>query len=59
MNKDQVEGVVRALGTAIGGYIVGKGIVDAATMTTIVGAVVILAGAMWSFISNRSGKTIV
>jgi predicted MFS family arabinose efflux permease len=59
MNKDQVEGVVRAVGTAIGGYLVGKGIVDAATMTTIVGAVVILAGAVWSFISNRSGKVIV
>jgi predicted MFS family arabinose efflux permease len=58
MNKDQVEGIVRALGTAIGGFLVGKGIVDAATATSVVGALVILVGAVWSFVSNRTGKTI-
>jgi hypothetical protein len=48
MTGEQVGGIVRALLSAVGGYFVGKGLVDASTMTTIVGAVATLATAVWS-----------
>lgn len=53
MTADQITGVLRAILTAIGGYVVGKGIVDQATATQIIGAVLTLIGAGWSIYSNR------
>ena len=37
MNSEQVGGVVRAIISALGGYFVGKGITDAATVTAVAG----------------------
>ena len=48
MNGEQLGGIVRAIISAVGGYFVGKGIVDSATMTSIAGAVATLAAAVWS-----------
>lgn len=58
MTGDQITGVLRAILTAIGGYLVGKGIVDQATATELVGAAVTIGGAVWSIYSNRP-KTII
>lgn len=58
MTADQITGILRAILTAIGGYLVGKGIVDQTTATSLIGAAVTIGGALWSLWSNRP-KTIV
>ena len=58
MNADQIGGIVRAILAAVGGYFVGKGLIDASTMTAIGGAVATLAMAAWSLMSNKTGKVI-
>jgi hypothetical protein len=54
MTGEQIAGVVRAIVAAAGGYFVGKGLVDAETVTTIGGAVATLATAAWSIYSKRA-----
>lgn len=54
MNKDQLAGIIRALVAAVGGYFVGKGLLDGATMETIAGAVATLATAVWSVYSKKA-----
>lgn len=56
MTQDQVGGVVRALLTALGGYFVGQGLVDANTVAIIAGSAATLAGAAWSIYTNRPAK---
>ncbi len=51
MSWIQVQGTVRHLLTFGGGILVGKGYLDEATMTALVGAVVTVAGALWSWLS--------
>lgn len=46
--KDAILGLIRHALTAGGGYIVGKGLLDASSMTEIVGAAMTLIGAAWS-----------
>lgn len=58
MNGDQIGGIVRAIAAAIGGYFVGKGIVDGATVTTIAGALATVATAVWSLWTNKPGTSI-
>lgn len=58
MNADQIGGIVRAILAAVAGYFVGKGVVDQGTATTIVGAIGTLVVAVWSVVTNRSGKVI-
>ena len=58
MNTDQVLGVVRAIMAAVGGLLVQKGYIDAVTLTAVIGALVTLGSAVWSVVSNRSGKVI-
>jgi|OM-RGC.v1.037257056 hypothetical protein len=48
MNKDQLYGIVRALLAAVGGYLVGQGMLDGATAETIAGAAATLVTAVWS-----------
>lgn len=48
MTAEQVGGIVRALVAALGGYLVGQGILDANTAATIGGAVATIAVAVWS-----------
>jgi hypothetical protein len=54
MTGEQVGGIVRALLSAIGGYLVGKGLVDEGTMTAVVGAGVTIVTAVWSVLSKRA-----
>lgn len=58
MTSDQIGGIIRAIVAAVGGYFVGKGITDAATVTAIGGAIATLAMGIWSIYSNKAGKTI-
>ena len=54
MSKEQIAGIVRAVVAAVGGYFVGKGMLDGATMETIAGAVATLATAVWSVWSKKA-----
>lgn len=53
MTAEQFGGITRAILSAIGGYIVGRGLIDQATMLTVVGALVTLATAAWSVYSKK------
>jgi hypothetical protein len=53
MTKDMAWGVVRAVLAGASGYVVGKGIVDAATANEVIGAVGILFTAGWSVWSKK------
>lgn len=54
MTKDQVAGIARAVLSAFGGYLVGKGVVDADTASQLVGAGATIAAAIWSVVSKRA-----
>ena len=56
MTGEQVGGIVRAIMAALGGYLVGQGIVDANTAATIGGAVGTLVVAVWSVWSKGPVK---
>lgn len=53
MNSEQIGGVVRAVISAIGGYFVGKGITDAATVTAVAGAAATIVAAVWSVMAKK------
>lgn len=53
MNQEQIGGIVRAVISAVGGYFVGKGITDAATVTAVAGAAATIAAAVWSVIAKK------
>ncbi len=53
MNGEQIAGVVRAIVAAVGGYFVGKGMIDGETVATIGGALATLATAAWSVWSKK------
>jgi hypothetical protein len=53
MNGEQIGGIVRAIASAIGGYLVGKGIIDASTATSIAGAAATIGVAIWSVLAKK------
>lgn len=53
MNGDQIGGIIRAIISALGGYFVGKGITDAATVTAVAGAGATIAAAVWSILAKK------
>jgi hypothetical protein len=53
MKPEEFGGIVRALVSALGGYLVGQGLVDSETAMTIGGAVTTLVVAFWSIYSKR------
>lgn len=53
MNGEQIAGIVRAVISAVGGYLIGKGLVDAATVTAVAGAAATIAAAVWSVVSKK------
>lgn len=53
MSSVEIGGIVRALVSALGGYLVGKGIIDNETAVTLGGAIVPLVVAVWSVIAKR------
>jgi hypothetical protein len=57
MNKEQVLGVVRHILTFGGGIVVSRGMLDEATMTAVVGAVITIGGALWSILAPEKAAT--
>lgn len=48
MTGEQIAGIVRAVVAAIGGFLVGKGVLDSETVVAVSGALATLATAIWS-----------
>ena len=53
MKTEEIAGLVRALVAALGGYLVGQGLLDSESAMTIGGAVTTIAMAVWSIMSKR------
>jgi hypothetical protein len=53
MSIDQILGIVRSILVAIGGFLVGKGYISSDTVNWVVGGVLTLGPAIWSWVSNR------
>lgn len=53
MKTDEIGGIVRALVSALGGYLVGQGLVDSETAMTIGGSITTIVVAIWSIYSKR------
>lgn len=53
MNSEQIAGIARALISAVGGYFVGRGFVDADTVAAVGGAVATIVTAVWSVMSKK------
>jgi RsiW-degrading membrane proteinase PrsW (M82 family) len=56
MNAEYIGGIVRAIVSAIGGYLVGKGTIDSETAVAITGAAVTIATAIWSVWSKKANE---
>lgn len=56
LNAEQIAGVIRAIVSAIGGYFVGKGFIDADTVAAIGGGLATVGTAVWSVWAKRSDK---
>lgn len=53
MTKDEVYGVARAVLSAVGGFLVGKGYIDSETAVALAGALATIAAAVWSVKAKR------
>jgi hypothetical protein len=53
MTATEIGGIARALASALGGYLVGKGLVDSETATALGGAAATIIVAVWSVIAKR------
>lgn len=53
MSADQLGGIVRAIGAAVGGYFVGRGMIDQETAIAVAGAFATVAVAIWSVVAKR------
>ena len=51
--KDAVLGIARHLLTAGGGYLVGRGLIDAQMATELTGALATIVGIVWSVYDKR------
>ena len=54
MTWDNIQGVLRAILSAAGGYAVAKGYFDSAMANDIVAAVLVLGSAVWSVAHNTA-----
>jgi hypothetical protein len=54
MTMEMVWGVARAVLAAGGGYLVAKGMIDAATLETVIGAIGTIFVAAWSVWAKKS-----
>ncbi|MGA0889296.1 MAG: hypothetical protein ACO3S0_15360 [bacterium] len=55
MTAEQIAGVVRAVIAAVGGYFVGKGVLDGESVAAIGGAAATIVTAIWSVWSKKEG----
>lgn len=54
MTQEMIWGVARAILAAAGGYLVAKGMLDAATLETVLGAVGTIFVAAWSIWAKKT-----
>lgn len=54
MKSEQVAGVVRAILAGVGGYFVGRGLIDSANVEIIGGAIATIVTAVWSVWSKKA-----
>ena len=54
MNKAMILGLVRHVLTIAGGYLAAKGLLDPLAVDSVVGAVLVIAGAGWSIQSKKA-----
>lgn len=54
MTKEQIGGIARAVASAIGGLLVGKGYIDQEMAVSLAGAVATVVVAVWSVWAKRS-----
>lgn len=52
-SKEQFLGIVRHVLTFVGGFLVMQGLVDESMVTEISGAIVTLAGGIWSILDKN------
>jgi len=57
MSSDQIQGIVRAVLAAAGGYFVAKGYFDSATLNNVIGAILTIGTAVWSVVSKIESGT--
>lgn len=53
---EAIKGILRAVLGALGGYLVGKGIIDEGTMSEIIGAVTVIVTGVWSVVDKHLAK---
>jgi len=53
MTSDQVGGIIRAILSAIGGFVLAKGWVNAETWAWIVGGIATIGPTIWSWYTNK------
>jgi len=53
MTSAEFGGIIRSLVSAIGGYLVGRGLIDSEIATALAGAAAPVAVAVWSVIAKR------
>lgn len=53
MTQAQILGIVRAILTSLGGALVTQGIVTNAQLSDVIGAILIVGGAVWSWLQKK------
>ena len=53
MTSDEVAGIVRTILSAFGGYFVGRGLIDNATMMSLAGGAATIVAGIWSVYAKR------
>lgn len=56
MSKEVILGLIRHVLTAGGGVLATKGVVDSETAGIIIGALITIAGAIWSVMDKNKAK---
>lgn len=54
MSQDQILGIVRHVLTGLGGVLIAKGVIDAGMAEQVIGAVISLAGVVWSIWAKKA-----
>ncbi len=56
ITSEQFAGILRAVLAAAAGFAISKGLVDEATATAVIGGVVTIGVAVWSFLSKKPAQ---
>lgn len=57
MTQSQVLGIIQSVLSAVGGFLVAKGVTDSVTTTTGIGALIGLIGMVWAFVDKTATAT--